>query len=87
MHTGLRALRLLEERSICFPGSPTSVEKLAPDSADSLPMSGSPAACKSTLLSPNQAAHMCTLQGLPREGLCWNPMIRLLIHEQRKTSR
>ena len=49
--TGFRALRLLEERSICLPASPMSVEKLAPDPAESRSMAKSAAACMRTMLS------------------------------------
>ena len=57
-HTGLRALRLLEERSICLLASPTSVEKLVPDPADSRSMARSASACRHTQLSQIRQLHV-----------------------------
>ena len=57
-HTGLSALRLLEERSIFCPASrpPASVAKLAPDPAESLSIRSSSATCRSSGLLRGESA-------------------------------
>ena len=57
-HTGLSALRLLEERSIFCPAfrPPASVAKLAPDPAESLSIRSSSATCRSSGLLRGESA-------------------------------